>query len=53
MVEVQLLELVSSSVLEYENSCNPFMFNKQSIVQYLQIASLRVLVDENIRTKAK
>jgi hypothetical protein len=53
MVEVQLLELVSSSVLEYENSHNPFIFNKQSMVQYLQIASLRVLVDENIRTKAK
>ncbi len=53
MVEVQLLELVSSSVLEYENSHNPFMLNKQSMVRYLQIASLRVLVDEKIRTKAK
>ncbi|MTJ53803.1 type II toxin-antitoxin system VapC family toxin [Anabaena sp. UHCC 0253] len=53
MVEVQLLELVSSSVLEYENSRNPFTLNQQSMARYLQIASLRVLVDENIRTRAK
>ncbi len=53
MVEVQFLELVSSSVLEYENSRNPFTLNQQSMARYLQIASLRVLVDENIRTRAK
>lgn len=53
MVEVQLLELVSSSVLEYENSRNPFTLNQQSMARYLQIASLRVLVEENIRTRAK
>lgn len=53
MVEVQFLELVSSSVLEYENSRNPFTLNQQSMARYLQIASLRVLVDENIRIRAK
>ena len=30
MVEAKLIELVSSSVLEYENSRNPFIVNQQS-----------------------
>ncbi|MEH1905918.1 MAG: PIN domain-containing protein [Nostoc sp.] len=53
MVEARLIELVNSSVLEYENSRNPFVVNKQSIERYLQIATLRVLVDENIRNRAE
>ncbi|MEH1850492.1 MAG: PIN domain-containing protein [Nostoc sp.] len=53
MVEVRLIELVSSSVLEYENSRNPFVVNQQSMERYLQIATLRVLVDENIRNRAE
>ncbi|ODH00351.1 PIN domain-containing protein [Nostoc sp. KVJ20] len=53
MVEAKLIELVSSSVLEYENSRNPFPVNQQSMEQYLQIATLRVLLDENIRVRAK
>ncbi len=53
MVEAKLVELVSSSVLEYENSRNPFAINQRSMQLYLQIATLRVLVDENIRKRAK
>lgn len=53
MVEAKLIELVSSLVLEYENSRNPFPVNQQSMKQYLQIATLRVLLDENIRVRAK
>lgn len=53
MVEAKLIELVSSSVLEYENSRNPFIVNQQSMKRYLQIATLRVLLDENIRERAK
>ena len=53
MVEARIIELVSSSVLEYENSRNPILVNQQSMEQYLKIAALRVLVDENIRTRAK
>ena len=53
MIEAKLVELVSSSVLEYENSRNPFSVNQKSMEQYLQIATLRVLVDENILRRAK
>ncbi|WP_242053615.1 PIN domain-containing protein [Nostoc sp. FACHB-888] len=53
MVEAKLIELVSSSVLEYENSRNLFLVNQQSMEQYLQIATLRVLLDETIRVRAK
>jgi predicted nucleic acid-binding protein len=53
IVEARLIELVSSSVLEYENSRNPFIVNQQSMERYLQIATLRVLVDENIRNRAE
>jgi hypothetical protein len=44
MVEARLIELVSSSVLEYENSRNPFLINQQSMERYLQIATLRVCI---------
>ncbi|MFN6498957.1 MAG: PIN domain-containing protein [Nostoc sp. DedQUE01] len=53
MVEARLIELVSSSVVDYENSRNPFVANQQSMERYLQIATLRVLVDENIRMRAE
>jgi predicted nucleic acid-binding protein len=53
MVQAQLLELVNSSVLEYENSRNPFTINQQSMERYLQIATLRVFIDENIRARSK
>ncbi|MGI8505160.1 MAG: PIN domain-containing protein [Hassallia sp.] len=53
MVEARLIELVSSSVLEYENSRNRFVVNQQLMERYLQLATLRVLVDENIRNRAE
>ncbi|MGF1990431.1 MAG: PIN domain-containing protein [Nostoc sp. ZfuVER08] len=53
MVEANLIELVSSSVLEYKNSRNSFVVNQQSMERYLQMASLRVLIDENIRNRAE
>lgn len=53
MVEARIIELVSSSVLEYENSRNPILVNQQSMERYLKIAALRVLVDENIRNRAE
>ncbi len=52
-VEAKLIELVSSSVLEYENSRNPFSVNQQSMARYLEIAKFRVLVDEKIRNRAE
>ena len=53
MVQAQLLELVNTSVLEYENSRNPFTINQQSMERYLQIDTLRVFIDENIRARSK
>ncbi|HLP91519.1 MAG TPA: PIN domain-containing protein [Nostocaceae cyanobacterium] len=53
LVEVRLIELVSSSVLEYENSRNPFPINQQLMERYLQIATLKVLVDETIKTRGE
>jgi hypothetical protein len=35
------------------NLYNPFPVNQQSMEQYLQIATLRVLLDENIRLTLK
>ncbi|BAT55690.1 hypothetical protein NOS3756_46830 [Nostoc sp. NIES-3756] len=53
MVEARLIELVSSSVIVYENSRNPFIVNQQSMERYLQIAALKVLVDENLKKRAE
>jgi predicted nucleic acid-binding protein len=53
MVEANLLELVSSSVLEYENSRNPFLINQQLMSRYLQIATLRILINERIKIRGE
>jgi predicted nucleic acid-binding protein len=53
MVEAQLIELVSSSVLEYENSQNPFPVKQQAMSRYLQMATVRQQVDETIKQKAE
>lgn len=53
MVESDLIELVSSSVLEYENSRNPFPLKQQSMNQYLQLANTYQLVDEQIKHRAE
>ncbi|APB34303.1 hypothetical protein GlitD10_1977 [Gloeomargarita lithophora Alchichica-D10] len=37
MVETQIVEVVSSSVLEYENSRNPYSIKQEAMNRYLQI----------------
>ncbi|NJL37781.1 MAG: type II toxin-antitoxin system VapC family toxin [Leptolyngbyaceae cyanobacterium SM1_4_3] len=53
MVEVKAVELISSSVLEYENSRNPYPIKQEAMSQYLQLAKLRQEVDEAIRKRAE
>lgn len=53
MAEVQLINLVSSSVLDYENSLNPFQIKQQAMNRYLQMATTRQQVDETIRQRAE
>ena len=53
MVEAKLIELVSSSVLEYENSRNPYAIKQRFMNQYLQIAIMRQQVNEPIRQRAE
>jgi hypothetical protein len=53
MVEVDELELVSSSVLDYENSRNPFPQRQQWVNRCLQLARFYQLVNEEIRVRAQ
>jgi predicted nucleic acid-binding protein len=53
MVEVKAIELISSSVLEYENSRNPYPIKQEAMNRYLQLAELRQEVDEAIRKRAE
>lgn len=53
MVEVKAVELISSSVLEYENSRNPYPLKQGAMSRYLQLAELRQEVDEAIRKRAE
>ena len=53
MVETQMVELVSSSVLEYENSRNPYSIKQEAMNRYLQMAGLKQEVDESIRQRAE
>lgn len=52
-IGIQAVELVSSSVLEYENSRNPDPIKREAMNQYLQMAVSRWEVDEAIRQRAK
>jgi hypothetical protein len=49
MVEAKAVDLISSSVLEYENSRNPYLIKQEATSRYLQLAELRQEVDEAIR----
>ncbi len=51
MVESKLIELVSSSVLEYENSRNPDKLSRAAMNRYLQMAKVKQLVDESIKQR--
>jgi predicted nucleic acid-binding protein len=53
MVEVKAVELISSSILEYENSRNPYPIKQEAMNRYLQLAELRQEVDEAIRKRAE
>ncbi|MBW4635107.1 MAG: PIN domain-containing protein [Iphinoe sp. HA4291-MV1] len=53
MVEAELIELVSSSVLEYENSRNPFAINQQAMQRYLQMAVMKQQVNHTIKKRAE
>jgi predicted nucleic acid-binding protein len=53
MVETRMVNLVSSSVLEYENSRNPYPLKQEAMNRYLQMAEARQMVDEAIRQRSE
>jgi predicted nucleic acid-binding protein len=53
MIEAKVVGLISSSVLEYENSRNPYPIKQEAMNRYLQLAGLRQEVDEAIRQRAE
>jgi predicted nucleic acid-binding protein len=53
MIEAKAVELISSSVLEYENSRNPYPIKQEAMSRYLQLAEFRQEVDEAIRHRAE
>jgi len=53
MVETGLIDLVSSSVLEYENSRNPYTIKQEAMARYLQMARSRQIVDKSVRQRAE
>lgn len=53
MVEANMIELVSSSVLEYENSRNPYPIKQKAMNRYLRMAGFRQQVTESIRQRSE
>lgn len=53
MVETKIVDLVSSSVLEYENSRNTYLIKQEAMNRYLQMAGSRQEVNEAIRQRAE
>ncbi len=53
MVEAKEVELISSSVLEYENSRNPYPIKQETMSHYLLLAQLRQEVSEAIRKRSE
>nr|WP_216595661.1 PIN domain-containing protein [Myxosarcina sp. GI1] len=53
MVETKAIALVGSSVLEYENSRNPYLIKQEAMNRYLQLAEFRQTVNEVIRQRAE
>jgi predicted nucleic acid-binding protein len=53
MVEAKAVELISSSVLEYENNRNPYPVKQEVMGRYLQLAEFRQEVDKAIRQRAE
>ena len=52
MIEAGMIELVTSSVLEYENSRNPFSLRRQWVAHCASLASHTCRVDEHIQQRA-
>lgn len=53
MIETKLVQLVSSSVLDYENNLNPFPIKQQMMSRYLQMATLYQELNEAVRQRAE
>lgn len=53
MVETQTIELVSSLVLEYENSRNPKRIQQQAMTRYLEMATQRQPVTPSIKARGE
>lgn len=53
MIEDKQAELISSNVIEYENSRNPNLDRAKALEIYLSLASERQVADESIRQRAK
>ena len=53
MVETGSLELVTSSVLEYENNRNPFRLRRNWVARCSRLASVHHEVDEDIKRRAE
>lgn len=53
MIESGIVSLVASSVLEYENSRNPYPLEQEAMNRYLQMAEARQMVDEAIRQRSE
>lgn len=52
-VEAGIVELVTSSVLEYENSRNSDLLRQEAMTRYLQLAEIRQEVNEAIQQRAE
>ena len=53
MIEANQVELVGSSVLDYENSRNPFPLRKRWANRCLGLAICRQVVDQDIKQRAQ
>jgi predicted nucleic acid-binding protein len=53
MIETELFKLVSSSVLEYDNSRNPYPIKQEAMNRSLKTAQLRQEVNEPIQQRAE
>lgn len=53
MIEAKSIELVSSSVLEYENNRNPNLFQQRAMMRYLQMATQKQRVNSSIKARAE
>ena len=52
-IESGIVGLVASSVLEYENSRNPYPLKQEAMNRYLQMAEARQIVNEAIRQRSE